>query len=376
MKKEHINELDITRALAILAVLMIHSTSTPVTTIPYNSHFFIVYVFLNIFSKFAVPVFIFLSGFVLFYNYISKDFTKQMVIHFYKKRIIQIALPFLFFSVFFYVCANYLATYDLRLTLNQLFSVEFLQKLVIGKAYTHLYYIFIIVQFYVLFPIILYVIKKKPRILPHLLWIGFIVQWAFFFFNDTIWHYPNRMSISFSYMFYFLMGGYIGVNYNKWKKFLNLKREHINWSILFLWTVWIVSSLYNVYLYYFLYSNQTVFVNDFLLEFVFVVQSATASIVILQLSFWIYHHWNKMLVNSMINLGALSFGIYLLHPLFLLLYRRIPLSGNSVLFHLWSIGGFLIALFVTWGIVWLIGRYFKYHWIFFGPIPQKIKYKK
>ncbi|HWL26524.1 MAG TPA: acyltransferase family protein, partial [Ureibacillus sp.] len=150
MKKEHINELDITRALAILAVLMIHSTSTPVTTIPYNSHFFIVYVFLNIFSKFAVPVFIFLSGFVLFYNYISKDFTKQMVIHFYKKRIIQIALPFLFFSVFFYVCANYLATYDLRLTLNQLFSVEFLQKLVIGKAYTHLYYIFIIVQFYVL----------------------------------------------------------------------------------------------------------------------------------------------------------------------------------------------------------------------------------
>lgn len=376
MKKEHINELDITRALAILAVLIIHSTSTPVTTLPSGSYFFPIYVFLNIFSKFAVPVFIFLSGFVLFYNYIQKDYTKQVVIDFYKKRLTQIALPFLFFSAFFYVCLRFFNTYDINYALYSLFSLEFLQKLVIGKAYTHLYYIFIIVQFYILFPIILYLLKKKPGITLHFLWVGFIVQWAFYFFNQEIWHYPYKMSISLSYMFYFLLGAYIGVNYEKCKKFLKLTKENINWTIPVLWLVWIASSLYNVYIYYFIYSSDTLVVNRVLFEFVFVVQSATASIVILQISYWIYHYWNKRIVNGLINLGALSFGIYLLHPFFLMLYRKIPLSGNSLLFHIWSVGGFLIALFVTWFVIWLMGRYFKYHWFFFGPLPQKIRYKK
>lgn len=375
MKKEHINELDITRALAILAVLMIHSTSTPVTTISSNSSFFPLYVFLNIFSKFAVPVFIFLSGFVLFYNYIQKDYTKQMVIDFYKKRMTQIALPFLFFSIFFYACQRYFNTFDIDYTLASIFSMEFIKKLIIGKAYTHLYYIFIIVQFYIMFPIILYVLKKKPGISTHLLWIGFITQWAFFFYNEMVWQYPYRMSISLSYMFYFLMGAYMGVNYEKCKKFLKLSKEHFSWTIPVLWVIWIASSLYNVYIYYYIYSSNIEIVSKILLDIVFVIQSATASIVIMQLSYWIYHYWNKRIVNGMINLGALSFGIYLLHPFFLLLYRKIPLSGNSVLYHTWSVGGFLIALFLTWFFVWLIGRYFKFHWIFFGPIPKKIRYK-
>lgn len=86
MKRAHINELNITRALAILAVLLIHSTSTPVTTLSSDSKLYPFYVFFNIFPKFAVPVFIFLSGFVLFYNYIQKDLTKELIIHFYKKE--------------------------------------------------------------------------------------------------------------------------------------------------------------------------------------------------------------------------------------------------------------------------------------------------
>jgi surface polysaccharide O-acyltransferase-like enzyme len=61
--KQQIAELYIFRALAILAVLAIHGTSYPVAFLEKTSSFYFAYVFINIFSKFAVPAFIFLSGF-------------------------------------------------------------------------------------------------------------------------------------------------------------------------------------------------------------------------------------------------------------------------------------------------------------------------
>lgn len=376
MKRAHIHELNITRALAILAVLIIHATSTPVTVLPSDSKLYPLYIFFNISAKFAVPVFIFLSGFVLFYNYIQKDLTKELVVSFYKKRVTQILIPYLFFSIFYYAATQIFLTGDLSLTWNALFSVEFLEKLLIGKAYTHLYYIFIIVQFYLMFPLFLYVLKKKPALSSHLIWIGFVLQWCFILLNAEFWQYPYRGSISFSYFAYFLAGGFLGIYFEKYKRWIQLKKGDFHIAIPFIWIIWLFSTFYNVYLYYFAFSAKTYLTNSIIFEIVFQLQSITASIVLLQLSFWIYNKWNKAIVNCLISLGTLSFGIYLLHPYFLFLYRQIPISGNSILFHVWSVGGFLVALFVTWAIVFLIGRYFNYHWVAFGPIPKEFPYKK
>lgn len=375
MKRAHINELNITRALAILAVLLIHSTSTPVTALSSESKFYPLYVFLNIFPKFAVPVFIFLSGFVLFYNYIQKELTKELIIRFYKKRVTQILIPYLFFSIFYYIAMQFYVTHDLVSTWHALFSVEFLEKLLIGKAYTHLYYIFIIVQFYLIFPLFLYVLKKKPALSPHLIWIGFVLQWAFILLNAEFWQYPYRGSISFSYICYFLAGAFLGIYFEKYKGWLQLKKENFPIPLLFIWCIGLLSTIYNVYLYYYVFSSQTYLVNSTIFELVFQLQSLTACIVLLQLSYWIYDKWNHAWVNGFINLGVVSFGVYLLHPFFLFLYRQISTGGNSVLYHLWSAGGFIFALFITWMIVLLMGRFFKYHWIAFGPIPQKFPYK-
>ena len=375
MKRAHIDELNITRALAILAVLLIHSTSTPVTALSNESKLYPFYVFFNIFPKFAVPVFIFLSGFVLFYNYIQKDFTKKLIVRFYKKRVTQILIPYLIFSVFYYTAVQFYVTHDFSLTWHALFSFEFLEKLLIGKAYTHLYYIFIMVQFYLMFPLFLYILKKKPALSPHLIWIGFALQWIFIQLNAEFWQYPYRGSISFSYIFYFLAGAFLGIYFEKYKLWLHLKKENFPIFIYFVWALWLVSTIYNIYLYYYVFSSQTYLANSITFELVFQLQSITACIVLLQLSFWIYDKGNKAFVNGLINLGTLSFGIYLLHPFFLLIYRQIPISGNSMLFHVWSVGGFLVALFITWLVVFLMGKYFKYHWIAFGPIPKEFPYK-
>ncbi|WP_051240389.1 hypothetical protein [Paenibacillus alvei] len=57
-KRERIQELDAYRALAIMAVLAIHATSEALAA-TIGTRAYPLYLLVNTFSKFAVPVFIF-----------------------------------------------------------------------------------------------------------------------------------------------------------------------------------------------------------------------------------------------------------------------------------------------------------------------------
>ncbi|MDG0808239.1 acyltransferase family protein [Cohnella rhizosphaerae] len=70
--RRYIPEINLLRAMAILAVVMIHSTSNALVQLQTSSSFYGLYVFLHEFAVFAVPAFIFISGFVLTYNYAGK----------------------------------------------------------------------------------------------------------------------------------------------------------------------------------------------------------------------------------------------------------------------------------------------------------------
>ena len=75
-RRAKLNEIDIVRGLAILGVLMVHSTSFATVDMLHN-RMFGVYNFLNIFSKIGTTTFILLSSFVLFYNYYPQPLTVQ-----------------------------------------------------------------------------------------------------------------------------------------------------------------------------------------------------------------------------------------------------------------------------------------------------------
>ena len=75
MKRAHINELNITRALAILAVLLIHSTSTPVTALSSDSKLYPFYVFL-IFPLNSLFLFYFLKWICIILQLYTKGFNK------------------------------------------------------------------------------------------------------------------------------------------------------------------------------------------------------------------------------------------------------------------------------------------------------------
>ncbi|CAM4499529.1 peptidoglycan/LPS O-acetylase OafA/YrhL [Paenibacillus endophyticus] len=377
-KRPYIPELDLVRAFGILAVIMIHATSSVVASYDHQAALYPLYVFLNTAAKFAVPVFVFLSGFVLFYNYYDKPFTAGTIGQFYKKRMSKILMPFLLFSIFYFAYTRFMqfGFVDVQTFIGYFTTTKFLNMLLSGKTYTHLYFVIIIIQFYAISPLLLYAVKKFPFLGKHIIWIGMLVQWLFVYKLAGEWGVKSPGSYCFTYMLYFTAGAFIGIYYMKLAPWINLAKHAANprkiAAAIGMWLLFLASSML---LFYFHYENRlykTAVINTDLLEIIDEVRCITAGILLLQVSFWAYAAWNKAVVRALIHIGATSFGIYLVHPFILNLYRNTSSVGDPILYHAWVVGGFLAALLIPWAIVSLSAP-IKWHWLLFGPLPTRKK---
>ncbi len=137
-KEKNIFAIDAMRAVSILAVILIHTTTRVLESVHYDLNNYQWTLFLNQLSRFAVPLFILISGFVLELSHnINGDW-----ITFYKKRLSKIFIPYLFWSALYYL---------LVYTDN---SDNFIQVLLKGNASYQLYFIPSLCLFYLLFPIL------------------------------------------------------------------------------------------------------------------------------------------------------------------------------------------------------------------------------
>lgn len=129
---------DYLRALAILAVVLIHTTTKTLEVGQYDVLHLSWSLFLNQIFRFAVPLFFLISGFLLELNY--KDNLNYLT--YFKKRISKIFIPFVVWSVFYYAI----------IFKFPLFNWNFLSNLLTGDASYQLYFIPTLLIFYLLFP--------------------------------------------------------------------------------------------------------------------------------------------------------------------------------------------------------------------------------
>src|SRR5690606_37927160 len=95
-RKPYLHEVDLVRAFAIFAVIIVHATSQTIADLEKATTLCPLYNFLNIFFKFGTPTFIFFSAFILFYRYENRGWSKQLSKRFYLKRVQYILVPYLF----------------------------------------------------------------------------------------------------------------------------------------------------------------------------------------------------------------------------------------------------------------------------------------
>jgi peptidoglycan/LPS O-acetylase OafA/YrhL len=159
-------EIDYLRGFAIISLIIVHVLSYCLFIDKLNS-IIIVSMPIIIFSRFVVPAFIFISGFILYLKYKSKTNIKE----FYLKRFLKIIPPYVIFSLLYYLWNNFVND-------KSGFSIaDLTYQVLTANAHAHFWFFALIIQIYLLFPFVLYIYRRIKRKSLFVL-IIFIIQIA------------------------------------------------------------------------------------------------------------------------------------------------------------------------------------------------------
>jgi probable poly-beta-1,6-N-acetyl-D-glucosamine export protein len=289
VKQERLPQLDIFRALAILGVLHVHSSSFAAGEQALHSPYYYWLNWINIFFKFGTPSFIFLSSFVLFYNYYGRPVTRSLIINFYRRRLKYILLPYLLASMGYYALTLYV---NGRLTQNLGDNLlSFSRALFSGSAYAHLYFVFISIQFYLLFPVLLKLLQSSRFLVKWAVPLGFVLQWGFIFWNKYELHIVEKGSLAISYLAYYMMGAYIAIHFEKVKLWLlkpwrELPAKQKGWTALLV-SLWLIAAFIHVQLWY-VARHFGVWTDSLWYELLWNVHTILSALVLLYATFLIY----------------------------------------------------------------------------------------
>lgn len=211
IKKRFLGEVAIFEIILCIFVIMIHLCSEPLDSFEKGSAISTVFFFVNKIISFAVSGFIFSSGLKLFYNLKPVSYFK-----FISHRITKIYFPYIFWVCAYYLFfVYYMKYFDFSI-------VDLLKYIGIGDLVAHFYFILIIMQFYLLFPLIkLYVNKIHAGI--GIIFAVFVTVIS----KACLMGYQYNDRIFLTYFVFFILGCYVGKNYKSALKLLNQLRYGI-----------------------------------------------------------------------------------------------------------------------------------------------------
>jgi len=341
-------EIEYIRGVAILLIISIHTTAYFILIDVHNFLFYF-NAAVDVFSHIGVPIFIFVSGFVLAINY-RNHFSLKL---FFKKRIPRILIPYVTFSIFYLLIYELLLNSNLiqnQKELSQLSYNEILFRLISGTAHYHLWFLILILELYTLYPIIIkihdFFSKLNKQYL--LLFIVFATQVIMSIVN---YYYPKTdlfYLVFLNYIFYFVIGIFLSENYQKFKQLIrNIKESNL--FILFLLSLGLTSilTLFFVQNYMVFFKIQNPFFGYYILLYpLYLILN-----LILLFSIICALERSKIcyLQEFLKTLSKYSFGIYLIHPFFIeavffLIMPILDLNVNNWLFYPIL---FIFALFLS-----------------------------
>ncbi len=341
MQKHRLDEIDILRGLTFLAIALQHSLAIYLYAGDLTQVSGYVNAFLLILIRYAVPMFITITGLVLFYNHGRGHFDYR---YFISKRLNQAFLPYFAWTVIYYFWSGgYKAIGDplavasniARLTLS-------------GDACYHLWFMVAIIQFYLLFPLFRWIILKYKDQPVFILTVSFIAYIGLMWLWGkplpqmahiqtpwliTVWNYRDRLFIS--WFFYFMLGGFAGLYVGKLRQIT----KDIQKTNVFIYVLAFVFVFYQVVKtghtgssgIYQLNYNFTLPLTPIMAVFI-----TSALLTVLYRAQTAFLH-NKSLQKVLKIYGSYSFGCYFVHAMVLYyvnIFSRAYLIQTHVLFQL------------------------------------------
>ncbi|MGE5390694.1 MAG: acyltransferase [Deltaproteobacteria bacterium] len=329
------DDLYVLRLIATIAVIAIHTTSQGMTLS------FVGY-YGNQLARFSVPMFLILSGFLLFQSDLNNGLLPRS--QFYRKRFRRILLPYILWTIFYSLVLHYYfnGTQNANMILPDMIRHFFL-----GNGFTHLYFVVIIIQLYLLYPFMRRAFNAYPGLFLLLsLFLSFGCQLLLYLhairaIHLSVYHGEIYLIAFPVWLFYFVLGMFLALNDQDLEKSGQL--SWLSWAAI--WALSFALLLWDSY--------KTA---SFALSLKpTVILYATAS-------FFFLRAW---LNRFPINIGLFikwfsdqSFLIYLLHPLMAnaLVFISLRVVDQPLLWssNLGALAKFLITLVVTIGVTYII----------------------
>jgi len=312
------------RVFAVFAVIVLHTASGFISSIEmtdpnYGNYDWWAGNFFDSITRWCVPLFVMISGYFL----LCKE---EANIVFFRKRVNKILIPILFWSFIFSLWVLLIAY--VRGDIEQGYK-EIVRSVALGRPYFHLWYLFMIPLLYIITPILRLCLSTwgKSEILFFILFSFFLAAINVLFNNVS----PDLSvkpevtlftNVFLSYIGYYLLGGYI----NRFQIKTNSK---ICITVLFVsLLITILGSYFFFYKYFYSYLSLNVIL-------------ASVSLFLL-----IKKHININLKLS--HASKLSFGIYLVHPIFLDIFSFLAKhSFLSTINIFWYIPLFSVIVFIS-----------------------------
>jgi len=325
VKQEKVNifAIDALRAISILAVVLIHTTTRVLENSGYNLALHPLTLFFNQAARFAVPMFFLISGFVLELHY----HLNESFVHFLKKRFAKVFIPFLFWSLIYY--------YFIYTKHN----AGFLETLVSGNASYQLYFIPSLLIFYFIFPLLhrIYRFVTNPISLlaigvleVYLLYLDYYVKHFVYFFPVIIFTFN---------LFIFIVGMAASHNQHKVVTALNKIR-------------YILLPLVLIFAYFIFNEGRTLYLKTYDIGKFYSQWRPDVLIYTLLVSslFYLFFVRTDFEHNYIKKISKLSFFVYFIHVLVLeYVWRYLGVYANifgfgTIFFILVS----LISLLIAW----------------------------
>ncbi|MGI5921810.1 MAG: acyltransferase [Syntrophomonadaceae bacterium] len=218
-------EFDIIRTLAAFSVIAIHVSAGYIEVLPlsyYGNHL----------VRYAVPLFIILSGFMI--CYVDHLGTPLSITDFYRKRAKRILGPFIFWGLLYSMLNQYMAS----ITDPYTFLITLGHDLIWGSGYYHLYFLVIIIQLYLLYPLLRkWLNHNASTLVISSFIITLAVQVVLYLALFHKISLPARYSLVYVrafpvWLFYFVLGMYIATRKDYWQNWL--PRKELSLGVLWL----------------------------------------------------------------------------------------------------------------------------------------------
>ncbi|HML35338.1 acyltransferase [Sporomusa sphaeroides] len=353
MNKQHIVALDYIRGLAMLGVIGIHTGAYSLSYPDSSPHLFALF---EIFTRFSVPIFFFVSAFGLFISQpLAADFNYPA---FMRRRFKSVLLPYLAWSILYMLHYTWISGDAGIWHLPTVYEYFFF-----GLASYQLYFLVILLWFYALMPLwrqLTRLIVKAPATSLFMLLFGQIVfnYYSSYLLKTGFDNYYLNVAVQyrmnywiFHYLFIFILGAVCAELYPQFQAALERYRQRV--TIFFTVTLGGMLLAYYYFIYFKQFSLEAAVNTVHQLSPIGVLYTVGATLFWFKLFSTPLSKWLSALLS---RLGEYSYLIYLVHPLVMyhlfaqLTKASIPLTPPAV------IAFYLVTLALSTGLALLITR--------------------